>query len=200
MGFFNLPLAPRLALATISGALTFPANRLDSVLGPATYPPLFSWWLILHAIFFALFVMAPFVSTRQFRGLRIALLAVASVLSYDAAMRIPDIVPSNVITDTGDFMLAGVTGALVVATAVRFIAPLQVRASYWAYTAVAGLVGGLIFSRTFELCDWDHCRTAWLVLPYSSGWIIWQSVLCAAMYVGIRQARDDRRAYGLSVR
>ena len=200
MGFFNLSLAPRLALAAISGALTFPANRLDTWLGPGMYPPLFSWWLVLHAVFFALLVMAPFVSTPRYRRLRIVTLCAASVLSYDAAMRIPDIVASNLISDTGDFMLAGVTGALLVATAVRFLGPLQVRSGYWVYTAIAGLAGGLIFSRTFGLCDWDQCRTAWLILPYASGWVAWQSLVCAAMYLGVRQAENDRLAYGLRVR
>jgi hypothetical protein len=200
MGLFNLPLVPRLALAAISGALTFPANRLDTVLGPGLYPPVFSWWLILHALFFALLVMAPFVSTVRNRGLRIVTLCVASILSYDAAMRIPDIVPSNLITDTGDFLLAGITGALLVATAVRFISPVRVRVGYWAYTTVAGLAGGLIFSRTFGLCDWDQCRPAWLIVPYASGWIAWQSLVCAAMYLGVRQAENDRLYYGLRVR
>ena len=71
MGFFNLSLAQRLALSAISGALTFPVNRVDTELGPDTYPLLFSWWLILHAVFFALLVMAPFVSARRYRQLRV---------------------------------------------------------------------------------------------------------------------------------
>jgi hypothetical protein len=200
MGFFNLPLMPRLALAAISGALTFPANRLDTVLGPGTYPPLFSWWLILHAVFFGLLVMAPFVSALRHRGLRILALTIASVFSYDAAMRIPDIVPSNLITDTGDFMMAGLTGALLVATAVRFIAPLRVVPAYWAYTTVAGLAGGFLFAQVFEFCDWDRCRTAWLIVPYASAWIAWQSLVCAAMFLGLRQTDGDRISYGLSAR
>lgn len=200
MGFFDLPLASRLALAAISGALTFPANRLDTVLGPGTYPPLFSWWLILHGVCFGLLVMAPFVTARRYRGLRVSALTVASVFSYDAAMRIPDIVPSNLINDTGDFMLAGLTGALLVATAVRFIAPLRVAPAYWAYTAAFGLAGGLVFSATFELCDWDRCRTSWMILPYASGWIAWQSLVCAAIFLGMRQTKRDRVTYGLSAR
>lgn len=191
MGFFNMSLAPRLALAAISGALTFPANRLDTYLGSGAYPPLFSWWLILHGIFFGVLVMGPFVSGRRYRGLRVVALTVASVFSYDAAVRIPDILPNNQFTDTGDFMLSGLTGALLVATAVRFIAPLRVAAPYWAYSALAGLAGGLIFSQVFELCDWDHCRTAWLILPYTSGWVAWQSLVCAAMFLGLRQQAVD---------
>lgn len=200
MGFFNLPLTSRLALASISGALTFPANRLDTMLGPSSYPPLFSWWLILHAVFFGLLVMAPFVAARRHRGFRILALTAASVLSYDAAMRIPDIVPSNLITDTGDFMFAGFSGAMLVATAVRFIAPLRVAPAYWSYTAAAGLAGGLVFARAFELCDWDRCHTAWLILPYASGWIVWQSLVCAAMFLGLRQADRDQVPYGLRTR
>lgn len=200
MGFFNLPLKQRLALAALSGALTFPANRLDTLLGPGTYPPLFSWWLILHAVCFGLLVMAPFVTAHRHKGIRVLALTVASIFSYDAAMRIPDIVPSNLITDTGDFMLAGLTGALLVATAVRFIAPLRVTPGYWAYTAALGLAGGLVFSLTFELCDWDRCRTAWLTLPYASGWIVWQSLVCTAMFLGARRPEKDRLPYGLNAR
>jgi hypothetical protein len=200
MGFFNLPLMPRLALAAMSGALTFPSNRLDTALGPETYPPLFSWWLVLHAVFFGLLVMAPFVTAPRHKVLRVFALTVASIFSYDAAMRIPDIVPSNLITDTGDFMLAGLTGALLVATAVRFIAPLRVTPAYWTYTSAAGLTGGLIFSQAFKLCDWDQCRMAWLIMPYASGWIAWQSLVCAAMFLGARQPERNQPPYGLSVR
>ena len=200
MGSFDLPLTPRLALAAISGALSFPAIRIDSALGPGTYPPIFSWWLILHAVVFGLLVMVPFIAARPYRRLRSLALVVASVFSYDAAIRIPDIVPSNLISDTGDFMLAGLAGALLVAMAVRFIAPLRVAPAYWAYVAVGGLVGGLVFSHTFELCDWDRCRTAWLILPYASGWAARQSLVCGAMFLGLRQPEKTGDLYGFSSR
>ena len=62
MQVFNLALAPRLALAALSGILTLPSILIDSALGPDLYPPVFSWWIILHGIFFGSLVMAPFVS------------------------------------------------------------------------------------------------------------------------------------------
>ena len=200
MQFFNLPLVARLGLAVLSGMLTFPAILLDSAFGPDSYPPIFSWWLILHGIVFGLLVMAPFVTSSQLRGLRVAALAVASIFIYDAAIRIPDLIEVEGIGDTGDFILAGITGALLVATAVRFIAPLRVGLAYWGFSFLAGLIGGYIFSQTFEVCNWDECTAVWMILPYASGWIVWQSLICAAMFHGMRRTATAQTAYGLSMR
>ena len=200
MQAFNLSLGPRLALAALSGLLTFPAILFDSALGPETYPPVFSWWIILHGLTFGLLVMAPFVTSDNGRYLRVAALAIASILIYDAAIRIPDLVDINLIGDTGDFVIAGVSGALLVATALRFVAPLDVGPVYWSLVLLAGVVGGLVFSQAFEVCDWDRCASAWLVLPYSAGWICWQALVCAAMFLGTRRDRVPGAAYGVSVR
>lgn len=200
MQFFNLPLVARLGLAVLSGILTFPAILLDSAVGPDSYPPVFSWWLILHGVVFGLLVMAPFVSSSQLRGLRVAALVVASIFIYDAAIKIPDLIEVERIGDTGDFIIAGISGALLVATAVRFIAPLRVGLPYWGFSFLAGLIGGYIFSQTFEVCSWDKCTADWMILPYASGWIIWQSLVCAAMFHGMRQTETTHAAYGLSRR
>ena len=197
---FNLSLGPRLALALLSGLLTFPAILLDAALGPENYPPVFSWWIILHGLTFGLLVMAPFVVTDTGRGLRVAVLAIAGILIYDVAVRIPDLVAIDLIGDTGHFVIAGVSGALLVATAVRFIAPLAVTPVYWGLALLAGVVGGLVFSLAFVVCDWNRCASAWLVLPYSAGWITWQSLVCVAMFVGIRRDKASGTAYGVSVR
>ena len=184
MDFFKLSLKPRLALAVISGALTYPAERLDTLYLGDVPSPLFSWWLIFHGAIFGILVMAPFVDVRSLRSLRVIALIVASIFSYDAAMRVPGIRPSSIIFDPVSFMFAGLTGALLVATAIRFIAPLRAGPEYWAYTAAAGLSGGLIFYFTFDICDGGPCRSAWQIIPYASGWIIWQTLVLLAMYEG----------------
>lgn len=200
MRFFKLSLAPRLALAALSGVLTYPAIRLDTFLGPESYPPLFSWWLILHGLVFGLLVMVPFVTGSHHRAVRILALAAASVLIYDLAIRTPDLITIPTLGDTGNFIVAGVTGAALVATAVRFIAPLEVTPAYWGFSVVAGLIGGIVFSRTFEVCAWDKCADAWMILPYAAGWIVWQSLVCAAMFLGVRRNYLSPGAYELSVR
>jgi len=200
MQLFNLPLAPRLALAALSGILTYPAIRLDTAVGPESYPPIFSWWLILHGLLFGLLVMAPFVTSRRHRGTRVLVLALASVFIYDLAIRIPDLIAIEILGDTGDFIVAGISGAVLVATAVRFIAPLTVTPAFWGLSFLAGLIGGFVFSQSFEVCKWDNCAEAWMILPYAAGWIVWQSLLCAAMYFGTRRTAMSPGTYGLSVR
>ena len=200
MPFFNLPLGLRLALAAFSGILTYPANRLDTLMGPECYPPVFSWWLILHGLLFGFLVMAPFVTSNRHRRIRVLMLAVASVFIYDLAIRIPDLIAIEILGDTGDFIVAGISGAVLVATAVRFIAPLRVTPAYWGFSFLAGLIGGLVFSQAFEVCEWDKCARAWMILPYAAGWIAWQSLVCAAMFLGVRRQESSPGAYGLSVR
>jgi len=191
MPTFRFPLWTRLLLAVTSGMLTYPAIRLDSLLGPGRYPPLFSWWLIIHGLLFGLLVMAPFISEKRLRGVHAAALAIASVLAYDAAIRVPDLIQARLFGDAGDFVVAGVCGALLVATAVRFLAPLAVTRAYWGLVTLAGLAGGLVFSCTFDLCNWDSCAKAWMILPYSGGWVAWQTLVLLAMYYG-----SDRRTAG----
>ncbi len=200
MQFFNLPLVPRLALAALSGILTYPANQLDTAMGPESYPPIFSWWLILHGLLFGLLVMAPFVTSRQQRVTRVLVLAVASVFIYDLAIRAPDLVAIEILGDTGEFVVAGISGAVLVATAVRFVAPLTVTPAYWGFSFLAGLIGGFVFSQAFEICEWDKCAATWMILPYAAGWIVWQSLVCAAMFFGVRRTEVSPGTYGLSVR
>ena len=109
MSFFKLSLAQRLVLVTFSGILTYPSIRLDTALGPEAYPPFFSWWIILHGLLFGALVMAPFATANR-RYLRAIALAIASVFIYDAAIRIPDLIDIGLIGDTGDFIVAGISG------------------------------------------------------------------------------------------
>ena len=196
MRITDLSLPPRLGLAVLSGILTFPAILVDSALGPTTYPPVFSWWIILHGLLFGFLVMAPFVTSRHRRRLRAVILALASVLIYDAAIRIPDLVALEFLGELGDFIVAGVSGAVLVATAVRYIAPLAVAPAYWVYCIIAGLAGGAIFAYTFGACDWDQCSPSWRVVPYAFGWVAWQALVCAAMYTGRNRPETTARIRG----
>ena len=200
MDIRRLSLPQRSALAVLSGALTYPAFRIDSMLGPESYPPVFSWWLILHGLTFGLLVMAPFVTANGNRALRAFALTISGVLIYDVAIRAPDLVELETLGELGDFAIAGLTGAVLVAIAVRFLAPLTVTAAYWLLTAAAGFLGGLIFSQTFDLCNLDRCRSVAWVLPYVSGWIAWQSLVCAAVYLGTRRPSPDGFDQGASTR
>ena len=197
---FNLPLGPRLALAMLSGLLTYPAILIDSALGPQSYLLNFSWWIILHGAIFGVLVLVPFITSDTHRTLRAVALVVASVVSYDAAIKIPDLVELNLPGDLGDFLVAGVSGALLVATAVRFVAPLRVGLPYWSFAFLAGAIGGFVFAMTFNVCDWDSCSSPGLVLVYTSGWAVWQSLVCAALFVGSRRLSEDHGAWGASVR
>ena len=197
---FNLSLGPRLALAVLSGLLTYPAILIDSALGPLSYPPIFPWWIILHGAIFGVLVLVPFIASDRHRTLRAVALVVASVVSYDAAIKIPDLIDLNLPGDLGDFIVAGVSGALLVATAVRFIAPLRAGLPYWSFTFLAGAIGGFVFAMTFDVCDWDNCSSPGLILVYASGWAAWQSLVCGALFVGSQRSPAEHGAYGASVR
>lgn len=189
MRFFNLSLRPRLVWAALSGLLTYPVNVLDSALGPDRYPPILSWWLILHGLLFGALVMAPFVSRNDHRVWRVAALMLASVMIYYTAIEVPELVKIAVLGDAGLYTTAGIIGAVLVAVATRFIAPLSVTPGFWVMSLLAGTIGGLLFSLTIDICPWDSCSAPWKILPFTSGWIVWQGLICTAMYLGLR--RDD---------
>ena len=124
----------------------------------------------------------------------------ASVLIYDVAIRIPDLVVVKPMGETGHFLVAGISGAVLVAVAVRYIAPLVVTPAYWGYCIFAGGFGGFIFAHTFAACDWDRCSPAWNLVPYVSGWIAWQVLVCGGMYLGRKRAVGAGADYGLNFR
>jgi hypothetical protein len=189
---FTPSLATRLTLVVLSGLLTYPAIKLDTILTPDNYPPILSWWLILHGMSFGALVMAPFASAQSYRGLRIAALIAASIASYYLAIEFASLDDFAILTERVQFMLAGTTGAILVALATRFIAPLRIRAAYWYFTVLAGLLGGFIFSFTIEICFWDKCNAGWQVLPYASGWIVWQGLVLLAMHFGAQRDSSIR--------
>ena len=196
----QLALAPRLALAALSGALAFPAIRVDSALGSETYALFLPWWIILHGLVFGLLVMAPFIASSKHRLARVVVLAIASVLIYDSAIKIPDLIELNLPGDLGDFLVAGISGALLVAMAVRFVAPLPAGLAYWCLAFLAGAIGGFIFAMTFNACDWDSCDSAGLLALYASGWIAWQVLVCAALFIGSRHESESLAGYGVRTR
>ncbi len=192
MQHFNPGLAVRLILVLISGLMAYPAIKLDSFLTPDRYPPIFSWWLILHGVLFGALVMAPFVSTSRHQALRRVALILSSVLSYYIAITFASLDNFAILTEPAQYVLAGLTGAILVATATRFIAPLKIRTAFWVLVVTAGLVGGAAFSVTADVCFWDKCTAWWHVLPYSAGWIIWQALVFLAMYMGSKRDSDER--------
>ncbi len=197
MQFFNLSLRPRLVLAALSGLLTYPAIVLDSALGPDWYPPILSWWLIFHGLLFGGLVMAPFVLRNDHRVLRVAALMLGSVMIYYTAIEVPDLAKIDLLGEASPYMIAGITGAMLVAMATRFIAPLSVTPRFWAMSLLAGMIGGFLFSLTIDVCAWDACLPPWKILPFASGWIVWQGLICAAMYLGLRR---DEAIQGLNIR
>ena len=192
---FNPSLTTRLLLVVLSGLLTYPAIKLDTFLTPDRYPPILSWWMLLHGVVFGALVMAPFVSASNYRGLRIAALIVASAASYYIAIEVASLDDFAILTERVQFMIAGLTGAFLTVAATRHIAPLKVRPAYWLWSAVAGLAGGAVFSFTIEVCFWDRCNAWWHVLPYASGWIAWQGLVCLAMVFG--QQQDSAEPSGI---
>jgi hypothetical protein len=194
---FTPSLATRLALVVLSGLLTYPAIKLDSILTPDNYPPIFSWWMILHGLSFGALVMVPFVSARSYRGLRIAALIATSITSYYLAIEFSSLDDFAILTERVQFIIAGTTGAILVALATRFIAPLRIRTAYWYFIVLAGLVGGIIFSFTIEICFWEKCNAWWQVLPYTAGWIIWQGLVLLAMHFGTQ--RDSASRSGIEI-
>lgn len=139
MRFFNLSLRPRLVLVALSGLLTYPAIVLDSALGPDWYPPILSWWLFFHGLLFGGLVMAPFVLRNDHRVLRVAALMLASVMIYYTAIEVPELVKIEFLGEAGQYMIAGVTGAMLVAVARRFRASIygSYRSCLYRATSVA---------------------------------------------------------------
>lgn len=191
MSFFNLGLPQRIALAVVSAAVTLPAIKLDTALGPDTYVFVLSWWEIIHGVAFGALVMAPFIATSSQRAARFLALMIASVLIYRIAIEAPDIILGGTqLRDFWAFTIAGTTGSVLVAITTKFLAPIQVARNYWLFTAVAGAVGGVVFSYTIEFCDWDTCASVLNVGVYISGWFVWQALVCAAMYLGRRKDNE----------
>lgn len=182
----DISLLPRLALAALSGLLTYPASLLGDALdrfGPA---PVLEWWIILHGILFGALVMTPYISSDKRIALRATAMIIASVLAYYAAIKLPELLVIPFDEDAIAFIESGVIGAGLVALATRFIAPLSTLARYWGLTLLAGVIGGAIFSQTFDDCVLDSCDSLIKILWYSFGWIAWQMLVCAAIWVGIR--------------
>lgn len=188
MNYFNLDLPQRLALVVVSGLLAYPAMVVDESLNSLFKPPLIDWWVILPGAAFGLLVLAPFLSGRDRRGLRIAGLMIAGIAGYELAINVPDWLPFGDRGESTNFAIAGLTGALLAALAVRWIASLTPRGAFWPMVVAAGIVGGFAFEPLFNLCMVADCDSVWLVLAHSSAWIIWQGLVFLALHYGRRPA------------
>lgn len=184
MKIIDLSLPTRLGLAALSGLLTYPAFMLSDALDAVWQPPILDWWKILHGVLFGALVMVPYISSKDRLGLRATALIISSVVAYVAAIEVPNLISPPIGGEVAEFMEAGVIGAVLVAVATRFIAPLVTRPRYWGFTLVAGIIGGAIFSQTFGICVMDSCDSLAKISPYSLGWVTWQMLVCAAIWFG----------------
>jgi len=191
MRIFGLSLPSRLALAALSGALSQPTILLGEVLDRIAAPPILEWWVILHGVLFGALVMTPFILSQSQVAVRTTAMIIASVLAYLAAIELPDIIGLPFGGEVGAFSQAGVIGAVLVAIAVRIIAPLKIHTRYWGLTLLAGAIGGAIFSQTFGVCVLDSCESLAEFVAHSFGWVAWQMLVCAALWLGVRHDRQD---------
>jgi len=203
----DISLRIRLALAALSGMLTYPATLLGDLLDQFGQPPIFEWWVILHGTLFGAMVMAPFISSHKHVALRVTAMIISSVIAYYAAIELPEIIPLPIDSEVAAFAEAGAIGAVLVALATRLIAPLaapldspldsplsaplSTHARFWGLTLLAGAVGGAIFSQTFSICALQACDSFAELISYSFGWIAWQMLVCAALWLGVRRGPQD---------
>jgi hypothetical protein len=197
MSYFNLSLTWRLILATVSGLAAVPATKLAKVLAeqlPLPGQPVSSWgtpsassyweYVLIGSIFGAL-VMVPFITTAQGRLYKAVGLIISSILIYAFAVEL-------VYEQYSHFYLAeflvelavsGTLGALLVALAVVVIAPIRASRLLWSYAAVAGLIGGLVFFGALQ-------AEAWELDVIFLGYLSWQLLVFAALYVGSKSRND----------
>lgn len=174
----------RLLLAAISGLLAYPVVRLEALadlFARESLPSLLS----LQGAGFAVFVLLPMTSHSSFRFARIVFLTFGSIVAYYAALSMPARVEIDWLGVPGPLVVSGVTGAMLVAILAWLVVPLQVTIRYWSLSLIAGIVGGLLSFHTLAMCDWwQGCVPSWRALPFSSGWIAWQMLVCLALNAG----------------
>ena len=172
---FELPV--RLLLAAASGVVA--GLFLENSLG--------SPWLdyAVSAAVFAAAVLWPYL--RKGRGLAWRALALvgASALSYGTAVELGEYAEGAMPSGpwdpgVGAVLLASFVGAAVVLIAARFVVPLRVTARYWAFGAVAAVVGAAAM-----YAGLDGFNT----LGFMLGSAAWQMCVCLALFAG-RRAND----------
>jgi len=186
MSLFNCSTRVRLVLAGLSGFganhLVMLSEELQNVVGAPfgwycsemyTCPFLHFWDWLLVGTSFGLLVMVPCIRTVNWIFARAIGLILASIFIYFLAEYLGFWLlwewddPSEIKIAMGTGMV-GALGALLVATATRFLAPLDSKIVLWLCAGVAGFVGGATLGPLFD---------ARIPVAYFS----WQVLVCVAL-------------------
>ncbi len=138
-----------------------------------------SVWMHVIAVIFGALVMAPYVAASRHRILLTLAMCIASaVIYYLAVLFVTDgpfshesIVP---------FLLSGGGAALLVGLTVVVLAPQRFRWSLLPLTLAAGIAGGAAF-------DLSIGRES--EFPVIAGHLLWQTLVCVALHLGLRPAQ-----------
>ena len=71
--------------------------------------------------------------------------------------------------------------------------PLRVAPRYWSLSMTTGILGGLASYHALSFCDRAFgCSSVRQILPYSTGWLVWQVFMCFALNFGSESDQDSR--------
>ncbi len=186
MNFFELKLAPRLFLASLSGILWM---YMPESLGVLSDLHLHAWGML-----FGLSVLAPFIVASRMRALRtLTLVAIAYAIHLAVGMTIGMTsysLDAWIDSEHLDFVNAVpivIVGTWSLAAATAWIAPLRVSPRYWTYTGLAGLAAGSLWwwwfeTLTFNIFSGSNNDFHWrdLLMP----WVTWPVAICIGIYYG----------------
>ena len=168
-------LVSKLLLAFASIASYVLVLRLAAAVEPIeVIPDAGLWFPYVAGAIFGAFVLMPYVGADR-RALRIALLWVASALIYKLAIWFVATEPLDY-DDSVTFAIAGTGAAVLCALSVMIIASRPGAALAFAYTLVAGALGGA----SFEIKVPSDPN---LILNHG----IWQVLVCLALHAGFER-------------
>lgn len=185
MDYFNLPLSRRLALAFASGSSVWAVMLFPKMVDELAWLPYLP--LAPVALFFAMLVLVPFISTATFRGAR-ALALIFTAISVQTLVIVLSVDFPNYL-GLGDLevILNVMLGSLLICIATGVVAPVKMSPKYLAYAAGAGLAAGVAFyfilNHAWTVFCFDPCPW-WNDLVFAAGWISWHMSVCAAIYLG----------------
>ncbi len=177
----GLSLPVKLLLAVISGYCMWPASelgeRLDNFL-PINLLSI-SWSVIFGGALFGALVMAPLITARSLRLLRIVALCFCSIVTYRIALEVAVDGPFG----RAAFAAAGLIGAELVAIAVVILAPINLSWRMFVFAGVAGAAGGELFGHLYDMKG---------DFPAATAYAVWQILVCLALNLGARDAANHQ--------
>ncbi len=180
--FSSLSLRSRVILAAISGLSSWSLYFVHIYLH-----------YVLTGGIFGAFVLIPHIRSKPHRAYRAVGLVVASVLIYWVAVRlaVEQYGPLDLDYEIAT-VVSGIVGALLVTVATKFIAPLSVSWKLWVYSAISGLIGGLVL-------DFQGVPSPGLYQDLLAvlGYVIWQVLVCLALYFGRLEQMTSNCALGV---